>query len=436
MARTASHSVPDEAGRFAALLPNLPGAGLGELRWAGMAAFAAAGLPDQKVEAWKYTSLNPLRKLPLDRLAEAAGVDRVPALLADAYRLAFVNGLFRPELSKLAGLPAGARVAALSECLDDGAVTGALGSLASVDASPLAALNAALFRDGYVVRLAANVCLEKPLEVVSLFLPGSQATAAHVRNLVLAEAGARATIVEHHLTFGDGTYTVNGVTEISLGRDADVRLYKLQNEGAEAFHIHRAEAELAERARLQSFVLTLGGRLARNETYVRLTGREAAAHVHGAYALGDGQHADNLTAIDHAGTDTVSRQVFKGVLDGASRAVFQGKVLVRPGARGSDGQQLNKTLLLSPKAEIDTKPELEIHADDVKCGHGATAGELGREALFYLRSRGIPETEARHMLVEAFLEEAVAEVSDEAVAQAMRGLLAERLAGNGARAAA
>jgi Fe-S cluster assembly protein SufD len=441
MARTATHhTVPAEAGRFAALLPSLPGAGgrLDELRRAGMAAFAAAGLPGQKVEDWKYTSLNPLRKLALDRFAaaDAAAVDRVPALLDGSHRLVLVNGLHRPELSRLGGLPDGARVAALSDCLEDANVLEALGALAEVEASPLVALNAALFRDGYIVRLAANTRIEKPIEIVSLSLPGAEPTAAHVRNLIVAEAGARATIVEHHLAFGHGTYAMNGVSEVRLGRGADVRIYKVQNEGAGAFHLHRNEVELAEQAHLECFTLMLGAKLARNETNARLLGRGAAVHVNGAYVLRDGQHCDNLTAIDHAGVDTTSRQVFKGVLDGASQAVFQGRVLVRPGARGSDGQQLNKTLLLSPKAEIDSKPELEIHADDVKCSHGATVGELAREAMFYLRSRGIPEAEARHMLVEAFLTEAVDQVADATVAEAMRGLLTARLAGRDERAAA
>ena len=438
MARAPVHEVPGEAERFAAVLPTLPGGGrLDELRQAGMTAFAATGLPGQRVEAWKYTSLNALRKLALDRFApaEAAAIDHAPGLLADGAavrRLVFVNGLFRPGLSRLGDLPEGVRLAPLGESLDDPA----LGQLADVGSSPLVALNTALMRDGYVLRLAANTDLAEPIEVVFLNLPGAEPTAAHVRNLILAEPGARAMIVEYHLALGDGAYAVNGVSEMRLARGAEVRLYKAQTEGAEAFHIYRTVAELAEEARLESFALMLGGKLARNETHVALQGRGAAALINGAYALGDGQHADTQTSVDHAGIDTTSAQVFKGVLDGASRAVFNGKVLVRPGASGTDGQQLNKTLLLSEKAEIDTKPELEIHADDVKCAHGATAGELADDQVFYLRSRGLPEAEARYMLVEAFLAEAVDEVGDEAVAEAMLGLIQGWLAGPALRAGA
>jgi len=430
MARVREIETAGVVERYGALKAALPGAGrawLDELRQAGLEAFAAAGLPGPKVEAWKYTGLNALKKLDLTALApaEAVATDTAPTLLADAAgpRLIFVNGHYRPELSRSAALPEGVDVAALSQRFDDGQVAENLGRIADLASSPLAALNTALMQDGYVIRLAKEARIEAPIEILYLSLPGEHPSAAYPRNLIIAEAGSAATILEYHLGLGGTAYLANGVTEIRAGRGAELRHYKVQSEATEAFHIHQTTAELAHEARLESFVLMLGARLARNETRVALNGREAACRVNGAYLLAGRQHGDNMTAIDHAAADTTSRQVFKGVLDGNSRAVFHGKVLVRPGARGTDGQQLNKTLLLSDKAEIDSKPELEIHADDVKCSHGATAGELAEDAVFYLRSRGLPEAEARGLLVEAFLDEALAEVETAAVAETMRGLV-------------
>jgi Fe-S cluster assembly protein SufD len=355
---------------------------------------------------------------------------------AGAHRLVFVGGLFRPELSRLERLPVGVTLASLAASLDDAEVAEALGRIARLEDSPLTALNAALFRDGFLLKLGANVEVTAPIEVVHVGLPGEAPAAAHLRNLILAAPGARATVVEYHVCLGEGVHAFNGITEVRLEREARLRLYKVQAEGGDAFHLQRCEAELADGAEFESFGLTLGARLSRNEIHVALNGRGAQARVHGAYALAGKQHADTLTAVDHRGVDTLSRQVFKGVLDDSSHAVFQGKVRVAPGARGADGQQLNKTLLLSRKAEIDSKPELEILADDVKCSHGATAGELAEEAIFYLRSRGIPPAEARHLLVEAFLAEAVAEVGDATVAEAMRGLIQHWLAGQNRRNAA
>ncbi len=216
--------------------------------------------------------------------------------------------------------------------------------------------------------------------------------------------------------------------EVRLEPGARLALYKAQNESLEAFHFHQTAVEVDREASFECFQLALGARLARNEVRVNLAGPEARCRIDGAYALGQGQHCDNLTAVEHAEVRTTSRQVFKGVLDGDAHAVFQGKIVVHPGAQGADGRQLNKTLLLSDKAEIDTKPELEIYADDVKCSHGATAGELQDEAIFYLRSRGIPEARARDILVEAFLADAIAEIACAPVRDAFEAALARRLA--------
>ena len=416
----------------------LPGAGqpwLESLREAGIGGFAEAGIPHAKVEDWKYTNLNALMKLdfrPADGTAQNFGLDTVPSLLpatSQSYRLVFINGAARPELSKLDGLPPGVRVSSLGELFRRGepGLADCLGALGDTASQPFLALNTAMMEDGYVLRLDDGAHLDKPLEIVQIAAANAAPILYHPRNLVVAGEGSRATIIEHHLSLPGGVYCANGVSELKLGAGAEINLYKAQCEAAQAFHFHQAIAQLADDACFTSFALMLGGRLARNETHVTLGGQGASCHVNGVYALKAAQHSDNLTRIDHVGVETTSRQTFKGVLDDASRAVFQGKIRVAPGAQRSDGQQLNKTLLLSDKSEIDTKPELEIHADDVKCGHGATAGELSEDAVFYLRSRGIPELEAHDLLVGAFLEEAIAEIADDAIAAAFRDLIGEWL---------
>ncbi len=417
--------------QFGSHRASLPGAGqswLESLREAGIARFAEIGFPGPKVEAWKYTNLNALKKLAFEppiAADTAIAIDSAPTLLAGnetAHRLVFVNGSFRPELSRIEQLPDGVVLGDLGASLarGDEAVVAALGQVAPMDGSPLSALNTAMMQDGYVLRLDKGANVERPIEIVQLTVPGDRLLANHPRNLIIAEAGSRATILEHYTGLGTGSYWLNSVCEVHAKRGAKIRLYKAQTQSHEAFHFDQTTVLLEEDGHFECFALMLGAKLARNEIRVRLGGATAACALNGAYALSGKQHCDTLTDVDHAEVGTISRQVFKGVLDGSARAVFQGKVLVRPGAQGTDGQQLNKTLLLSDKAEIDTKPELEIRADDVKCSHGATAGELDRDAVFYLQSRGIPETEARDLLVEAFLDEVVAEISDETVREAFK----------------
>ncbi len=379
--------------------------------------FAAEGLPTPRVEDWKYTNLAVLEGVPFrapPRSENGVDADGLPALLArrrGSHRLVFVNGRFRADLSHVDGLPEGVEIGSLAAAAarDDGLLEGRLGSLGGRDAPPLFALNTAAWRDGYFVRVPAGVTLEKPVSVIFLAVPDAGATYAyHPRNLVIAEAGSQITVVEHHAA-GDGgaVYLANVATEILAGEGATVRHCKIQDESRAAFHVATGLVRLDAGASLDSFVFALGGRLARNEIRVVLDGEGADCRLNGAYLAKGSQHIDNTTAIDHARPLTASREVYKGVLDGRGRGVFQGSILVRPGAQKIDGHQLSRAILLSDEAEIDTKPQLEIYADDVKCSHGATAGELDEEPLFYLRARGIPEDEARRILVEAFLGEVI-----------------------------
>ena len=376
-----------------------------------LARFAEAGLPTPRQEAWKYTNLVGLKRFDFARTEAPPALDAAPALLPDArHRLVFANGAFRPELSRLEG-----SLATLSDARED-----EIGAVADREASPLVALNEGLARDGYLLRLPAGFVVAEPIEVIHVTTGG----AAHLRNLVVAGTGAQATIVERHLSLGDSEGASNIVTEVDLGPEAQLRIWKVQEESAAAHHLAFTAARLAANARFESAVLTLGARLSRNETHVRLEGRGAACRLDGAYALRGRQHCDNTTVVTHSAPGCQSRQTFKGALDDRARGVFQGKVWVAKDAQKTDGRQLSQALLLSDHAEIDAKPELHIYADDVKCSHGATAGELDADALFYLRARGVPEAEARSLLVEAFLNDAVEGVTDEAVRAAFAARIA------------
>ena len=417
----------------------LPAAGLGwlgALRGRALAGFTATGLPTPRSEEWKYTSLAPLARLPFVPATAAKNgltAAALPWLLpgpSAAHRLVFVNGRLRQDLSAPGALPRGVGLTSLAAALADEPelLAGRLGSLGTLAEEPMLALNTAMMADGFVLRLGRECRLEHPLELLFVALSKGEPVAYHPRGFILAEAGSRGSVVEQHIGRGGAPYLANMASEILIGEGAELRHFKLIAEADQGFHISTAHVEVAARGRYESFVLTQGGRLARNEIRVRLDGPGAACALDGAYLGSARQHIDNTTFIDHAKGHTTSDEVYKGVLDGYARGVFQGRILVRPDAQKTDGRQTCRTLLLSEGAEIDAKPQLEIYADDVKCSHGAAAGALDEEALFYLRSRGIPEEASRHMLVEAFLAEVVERITEEPVREAFRGVLARALA--------
>ncbi len=398
---------------------------LADLRQAGLDIYKRKGLPTPKVEAWKYTNLGGLAKTEFKPAAldVTVAADKLPlssALSLDGVALVFVNGRFAPELSDLGALPKGLRVESLSKVLqaEPALVEPLLGKLATMEDLPLAALNTGLLTDGLFVRLAKGVVLDKALHVVSVATGGDTPAAFHPRNLIVLEEGAKATIVESHVGLSDVPTFENSVTEVTLGDGAELKHYRLLNGPDNSYHVGVTLADVATKARYESFVLAIGGALIRNEVRVVLSGEGAHGSVNGSYAVHEGQHVDNTVLVDHAVPRATSNQLFKGVLDGTGKAVFQGKVLVRRDAQETDAQQLHKALLLSRGAEVDTKPELEIYADDVKCSHGATVGEMDADQLFYLMARGIDEETALALLVEAFVEDVVHEISDEIVREA------------------
>ena len=394
---------------------------LSQRRRGGMDRFEAVGLPTPRAEAWKYTNLRPLERFDFDRAGVAtAEVALPPSLIGDeAHRLVFVNGRFDRGRSVIHALPQGVELASLADIVATRPelVREHLGSVASADARPMVALNTAFVEDGFMLHLGRNVTLDRPIEVVFLST-GADGAAHYPRNLILAEIGACATVVEHHVGPTGAAYFANSATEVLVGDNATVRHYRLQAESDAAIHVANVAVRIGRDATYDNFVFSLGGRLSRNEIHSVLAGTGATCHLNGGYMIRGEQHADTTTVIEHAQPHGGSRETYKGVIDDSARAVFQGKIHVHRGAQKTDGYQLNRALLLSDAAEIDSKPELEIYADDVKCSHGATAGQLDEQAMFYLRSRGISVAEARGLLIQSFVGEALAEITDEVVREA------------------
>ena len=419
----------------------LPGGGLAWLahqRETGIERFRAKGVPTPRTEAWKYTNLRALERIAFQPPAanETAlafvSPSALPSVLPDgaaAVRLVFVDGRLHAGLSRTEGLPAGVRLLGLADALarEPGLVEGRLGRIASDLVEPLVGLNSALAEDGLVLLVDDGVAVAAPIEVVHLSATGDRAVAYHPRSLIAVGKGALVTLVEHHLGIAVGPAAgatfANHVTEIEVGAGATFHHYKVQREGQGAFHVARTLVRIAADGHYDNFALTSGARISRNEIHARLDGTGVMCRLNGAYLIGGNQHADTTTFIDHASPECGSREVYKGAIDGDARAVFQGKILVRRGAQKTDGYQINNALLLSDAAEIDSKPELEIYADDVKCSHGATVGELDAAQLFYLRARGLPLEQARALLIGAFLHEAVDEVQHEAVRDAFHAML-------------
>lgn len=399
--------------RYEGLRARLPGQGLPWLaaqRDAAAEAFRKQGFPSRKVEAWKYTDLGPLTQSgfgePLTPVESALPLPRSAA----PRRVVFVDGRFSPDLSD-----SGAPVRSLARHLDE--AQGLLGSLARVDDLPLVALNTALFEDGVLIDLAPGED-GGVIEILSV-TRADRPVALHPRHLVRLGAGAKLVLIERSWGHGEGRYLHNPVFEVEVAEDAHITHARIQQEGKAGIHLSTVFARAARGGTYDSFLLHAGARLSRSEAHVVLAGPKAAAHLNGAQLLADGQHGDCTTFLDHAAPDCASRQTVKTVLAGKSRGVFQGKIHVHQIAQRTDGYQMNQALLLSDQAEIDSKPQLEIYADDVKCSHGATVGELDEEQLFYLRSRGIPEAAARSILIEAFLQEAVEAVTEESARHAL-----------------
>ncbi len=430
----APRTIPFDYPAPGAVAAALPGEGLpwlDALRDEGRR-LSADGLPGTRMEAWKYTSLAPLAELefspPASIETEVGPADLGPGALdaLEGPSLVFVNGRLSLGHSRLEGLPEGLHVRGLAQVLadDPARIEGLIGRAESLNGDLMAAFNAAFAADGCIVESAPGAVIDEPIRLRFVAAPGSAPLAYHPRVIVRLGAGSSLNLIEcHEGPAGTPTWS-NPLTDIQVGEGARLSHVKLQIEGENAYHTALTKAALAGEARYESHLLTLGARLTRHEIHVRFDGEGANCQLRGGYMARDSQHVDNTTVIDHALPNCESREVYKGVLDGRARGVFQGKIIVRQDAQKTDGHQLNRTLLLSRKAEIDTKPELEIYADDVKCSHGATAGEPEDDQLFYLRSRGLDLHTARKLIVEGFMGELQEEIGHEPT----RAVLSEQVA--------
>lgn len=424
----------------------LPGREAGWLqaqRRAALARFEEVGLPSQRDEDWRYTPIRPLtaklfhagvggdcRAAPM-RPAQIEAA-RIGGL--QSHRLVFIDGLFAEEFSDSidsSQANAGVTVAPLARILDQNPerIEHALGTVAPRRRHGFTALNHAAARDGAVVLVEAGARPGMPVEL--LFISAAEDRLAQPRNLVIAGAGSRVNLIERHLSANAHATLTNSVTEIALLDDAQVDYHLVQAQSAAAHHVCGVWARQARNSRFSCRTVTVGGRLVRNDLGVELAGENAHCDLFGLYAAAGRQHVDNHTTIRHSAAHCTSCEVYKGVLDQRARAVFHGRVKVAKGAQKTDATQTNNNLLLSRGAEIDTKPQLEIYADDVKCAHGATVGQLDADALFYLRARGVDEAAARRMLTFAFANDILAKIAHNELQDALAELLHARLGGDG-----
>jgi Fe-S cluster assembly protein SufD len=384
---------------------------LRRLRRAGIERFAEVGFPTTRTEDWRFTNVSPITKVPFDLarpIAGAASKDWMELVPAIAQRLVFINGYLAPTLSALSNLPKGVIVDSLAHVLKSWpeVVEPHLAQHADYEEHPFTALNTGFVADGAFVHVPKGVALETPLHLVFVTTAAKPAM-THPRNLIVLGASSQAAFVESYLGSEGEVYFTNAVTEIVVGENAVVDHYRLQRESKAAFHVTTTQVHQARSSNFSTHYIGLGGGLVRNEVRVVLDGEGCETTVNGLYMASGAQHLDNFTVIDHAKPHCASHELYKGILDGKAHGVFNGKIFVRQDAQKTDAKQTNQTLLLSDDATINTKPQLEIFADDVKCTHGATVGQLDADAIFYLRSRGLGHAEARALLTFAFANDIV-----------------------------
>ena len=404
--------------------PNFPW--LKQLRKQASESFIALGeIPTIRQEYWKYTNLAPLKNQtfllsnPQSIIPEDDFAPSFFGTSGDAYQKTIQEGSIQEPFSASPDkLPQGVILTTLAQTIHSDPVflKETLGTITQQQTHAFVALNTAFFQDVLVLRVQKGIKVSVPIVVTFRSVVHDQPRMWHPRVLIVLEDNSQATFIEHHTCVHDNpTYFSNTTLEIQIGKDACLTHYKLQQESPQAFHIAHTTIRQDEKSEYQGFTLNIGGRIARNEVHAEMTGAQSRCCVNGAYLIRGQQHSDVTSVIRHNQPWCRSRQVYKGVVEEQGQAVFQGKISVAAQAQKTDGYQLNQTMLLSEKAQITTKPELEIFADDVKCSHGATTGALDDDALFYLRTRGIQQEQARHLLIIAFLQEALLEIQQPSV---------------------
>jgi Fe-S cluster assembly protein SufD len=406
---------------FDGVRDRLPGVGkVTEGREQAFAAFERAGLPHRRLEDWKYTDLRALMRevLPLAAAPDANALTRAEATLAllpavEADRLVLVDGVLAPTLSNLKAVEAGIRVQALREVLEDGSNAARAGLLDnSAVSGPMTALNAAMATDGAVITVTDGALLTKPIHIVHVATRSS--AASYTRSFLKVGKAAHVTLLESFVAADDArSYQVNDAVVVSIGDDAQLQHVRLMADSADATNVTTAIFTVGAKARLTTFNMTSGGGLSRYQGYLTFAGEGSEVIANGVNLVRGRQHADTTLFLDHAVPHCMSREVFRSVIDDRAHSVFQGRIIVRPDAQKTDAKMMTRALLLSDEAEADNKPELEIFADDVTCGHGATTGALDESLLFYLRARGLPEKEAEALLIQAFVGEAIESIASD-----------------------
>lgn len=409
---------------------------LSALRANGAAAFARLGFPTTRNEDWLYTNVTSLGERTFVRDSTTAGVteaDLAPYLFGQTEwpRMVFVNGYLSETLSSLATLPDGVRVQSLSQAVADNSelVSRFLGTIVPADRDGFAALNASAVGNGAVIHVAKEMVSEVPLHVLHVSTVGAADILAQPRHLIVVEPHAKASVVESFVSIGDPASFTNVVTEVVVEDGATLSHLRIQLEGRRAVNIGTVEARQGRDSHFISFSFIAGSALSRTNIYTVLNGEDCGTTLDGLYLLDGTQHGDTQTRVEHVAPRCFSREMYKGLLDGSSHGVFNGKVYVHPEAQKTDGKQTNKTLLLSDKARIDTKPQLEIYADDVKCTHGATVGQMDETALFYLKSRGVGATLARQLLMYAFAADVLENIELEPVREELERMTMARYTG-------
>lgn len=409
------------------------------LRKAGIARFAELGFPTLRHEDWRFTNVDPIARLPFRPVFEASPDGLSPESVAGltfgrlpARRLVFVNGHYAPNLStpplEEPGVVAGSLAAALAG--DSDLIEKHLGRQGQGEGDAFSALNAAFFQDGAFIHIREGKAVETPMHLLFIATGKETGAAIHPRNLIIAEKGSRLTVLESYVSAAKAPYFTNAVTELVLGEGTVVEHCKFQDEALNAFHIAAIYARLGGRCNLISHSIATGARLSRNNIRTTLAGEGVECVLNGLYLTRGEQLADHHMIVEHAQPHCNSHEYYNGILDGRSKGVFHGRILVRQAAQKTDAKQTNKNLLLSEEATIDTKPQLEIYADDVKCTHGATVGQLNEESVFYLRARGIGADTARRMLIHAFAGEIIERIRHTPVREELDKLLWDRLEQN------
>jgi Fe-S cluster assembly protein SufD len=424
---------------FALARDRLPGTGqVAGLRRQAFEAYLGAGLPHRRIEDWKYTDLRALMRevlAPAD-VPDAAALKRAGAALKlhaidGARRLVLVDGVFAPKLSDLANSEQGLGIRTLRDVLEagDAALTARL--FAPDDSNPMVALNSAMMTDGLVIDIADGIILTKPLHIVHLAsLP--RPAAMFTRSLLRMGRAAGATLVESYIaTDGADAYQVHDSLVLAIGDGARLDHVRLIEDGREAFNISSAAVTLGAKAHFNTFGMTSGSHVSRYQAVVTFAGEGSRVETHGVNLLNGRQHADTTLFLDHAVPNCASREIFRAVVDDRAHSVFQGRIVVRPKAQKTDAKMMTRALLLSDEAEADNKPELEIFADDVTCGHGATTGALDEGLLFYLRARGLSEKEAQALLIQAFVGEAIESIANDDLRELMISAAERWLAARG-----